>query len=199
MRRVLVSSICSILLCVTALMGVTWAWFTISIENEGNVIQIGKPEIKLTLDDVGLTSPVELLAGTHRLNIEHANEVDSLNKKSTLYVTLTIDGGATTVYTALREENSYATTITIIADTAYTLSWEASWLEPTNVGELADSTITLATEDSTQSSAENAAGSLENGGEEIAGDLEGETEPPESGEGETEPAGVTTGAEQSQE
>lgn len=38
--RVLVSSICSILLCMTCLAGTTWAWFAVSIENQGNVIQI---------------------------------------------------------------------------------------------------------------------------------------------------------------
>lgn len=39
-HRVLISSICSILLCMTCLAGTTWAWFTVSIENTGNVIEI---------------------------------------------------------------------------------------------------------------------------------------------------------------
>ena len=38
MRRVLISSICSILLCMTCLVSTTWAWFAISIENEQNEI-----------------------------------------------------------------------------------------------------------------------------------------------------------------
>ena len=39
--RVLISSICSMLLCMACLAGTTWAWFTVSIENTGNVIEIG--------------------------------------------------------------------------------------------------------------------------------------------------------------
>lgn len=39
-RRVLISSICSILLCMACLAGTTWAWFTVSIENTDNVIEI---------------------------------------------------------------------------------------------------------------------------------------------------------------
>lgn len=39
LRRVLVSSICSILLCMTCLVTTTWAWFTVSIETT-EVIEI---------------------------------------------------------------------------------------------------------------------------------------------------------------
>jgi len=38
--QVLISSVCSILLCMSCLAGTTWAWFTVSIENTDNVIQI---------------------------------------------------------------------------------------------------------------------------------------------------------------
>ena len=38
--KVLVSSICSILLCMACLVGTTWAWFSVSVENTGNEIQI---------------------------------------------------------------------------------------------------------------------------------------------------------------
>ena len=39
-HRVLISSICGILLCMACLAGTTWAWFTVSIENTDNVIEI---------------------------------------------------------------------------------------------------------------------------------------------------------------
>ncbi len=40
LRRVLISSICSILLCMTCPVSTTWAWFAVSIENTGNIIEI---------------------------------------------------------------------------------------------------------------------------------------------------------------
>ena len=47
MMRVLVSTICSILLCVTCLVSTTWAWYTVSLTSENNVIKTGtwSPEI----------------------------------------------------------------------------------------------------------------------------------------------------------
>ena len=39
-NKVLISAVCTILLCMTCLVSTTWAWFTVSIENTGNVIQI---------------------------------------------------------------------------------------------------------------------------------------------------------------
>ena len=38
--RVLVSSVCSMMLCLVCLVSTTWAWFTAGIENTGNVIEI---------------------------------------------------------------------------------------------------------------------------------------------------------------
>ena len=47
-HRVLISSICSILLCMSCLVSTTWAWFTVSIENQGNEIQIVEFEVSVT-------------------------------------------------------------------------------------------------------------------------------------------------------
>lgn len=38
--RVMLASLCSIFLCMTCLAGATWAWFTVSLENTGNVVEI---------------------------------------------------------------------------------------------------------------------------------------------------------------
>lgn len=42
LMRILISSVCSILLCMTCLVSTTWAWFTVSISSENNVIGIGQ-------------------------------------------------------------------------------------------------------------------------------------------------------------
>ena len=47
LRRVLVSSVCSILLCMSMLVGTTWAWFTVSVENTGNVIEIAQSSMSV--------------------------------------------------------------------------------------------------------------------------------------------------------
>ncbi|MBO5953166.1 MAG: hypothetical protein J6Q53_03480 [Oscillospiraceae bacterium] len=49
LTRVLLSSICGILLCMACLAGTTWAWFTVSIENTGNVIQLATVEKTVTI------------------------------------------------------------------------------------------------------------------------------------------------------
>ncbi len=129
LRRVLISSICSILLCMTCLVSTTWAWFMVSIENTGNVIQIGTPEVKLTVDGESFESGTELPFVGKEILIEHANELDDLQKNSTLYVTFSVDD-VVWGYVMLDSNNGYKTSITVEADEKYLLSWTASWFEP---------------------------------------------------------------------
>jgi len=116
--RVLLSSVCSILLCMTCLAGTTWAWFTVSVENTGNVIQIGTAQANAAIvsvdgeevpegvavfagaDDEETDAGMPLPAGTYVFKITHANDYDDLNAKSTLYVTLTATGTNTSEETA---------------------------------------------------------------------------------------------------
>jgi len=147
LRRVLISSICSILLCMTCLVSTTWAWFAVGIENTGNVIEIGTPGVVLKDGDTELNSDDQLGVGTHTIHIAHANDPDVFDKKSTLYVTLTIqtNGGSTTVYTTLDDGNSYSAVINIDNRTGpdCTLNWIVSWFAPVNAVALTDDTITL--------------------------------------------------------
>lgn len=48
-RMVLISMIASICLCMTCLVGTTWAWFAASIVTEGNAINIGELEVAVAL------------------------------------------------------------------------------------------------------------------------------------------------------
>ena len=147
LRKVLFSSICSILLCMTCLVSTTWAWFTVSIENTGNVIEIGTPGVVLKEGDTELNSEGLLAVGHHTIYITHANDSDYFDKKSTLYVTLTIqtDGGPTTVYTTLDDGNNYSAVINIdnCTESVCTITWMASWFAPVNAVALTDDTITL--------------------------------------------------------
>lgn len=154
--RVLVVSICSILLCMSCLVGTTWAWFAVSIENTGNEIWIGEPKINLTVGGSAYDAGTELYDPDISLRMVHANETDDFDKKSTLYVTLTIqsDGGTTTVYTTLDESNNYSSAINIKNNTekACSVRWEVSWFAPANAVALTDNTVTLEAEEPTEPS-----------------------------------------------
>lgn len=147
--RVLFSSVCSILLCMACLISTTWAWFAVSIENKENWIQIGTPEVKLTLDGQMLTTGTQLSAGEHRVSIEHANEPDGLRQKGVLYVTLTLDE-TTCAYTVLGGQNPFKTEITVTAEKPCGFSWTVSWLEPVNARLLTGDTVEITEEAPTQ-------------------------------------------------
>ena len=130
LRRVLISSICSILLCMTCLVSTTWAWFAVSIENTGNVIQIGTPEVKLTVNGNHFESGNKLQVKENTILIKHANELDDLQKKSTLYVTFSVNNEVRG-YVILDSSNGYESSITVKTDENYpSLSWTTSWFEP---------------------------------------------------------------------
>lgn len=126
LRKVLISSVCAALLCMTCLVGTTWAWFTVSIENTGNEIWIGEPQVSLTTE--------ELPDNVIEVSIVHASGLDDLEKKSTLYVTLTVRYGEqqTVVYTTLNDANKYAAVIQIQNNTGGNCSFDcaAAWNAP---------------------------------------------------------------------
>jgi hypothetical protein len=152
--KVLLSSVCSILLCMVCLVSTTWAWFTVSIENQGNEIKIAEPEVKLQVNGETFKSGNQLRSGEHKILIKHANELDDLQKKSTLYVTFYMDDetigyvklaeeDGLTAYTAANQDQRYSLELTFKVERAGKLSWEVSWLRPNNVKALTDSVITV--------------------------------------------------------
>lgn len=145
--RVLISSICSILLCMACLAGTTWAWFAVSIENKGNVIQIGTPEVTVTVNGDSFTSGSSLSASEHRVEISRTVNWDDLHQKMEFFVILTIQSeGDTAIYQIAVSESS---SVTIKTNGECKLSWEASWFAPASADEISDGVIAVATEDDT--------------------------------------------------
>lgn len=142
--RVLTISVCGILLCMSCLVGTTWAWFSVTIENTGNVIAIGEPGVHLTVDGNPFVSGSVLTDGSYAVSIEHGNQVDDLNTRKMLYVTMTIRSGAESrsVYTTLDHEKN----LTLDVTGECTLSWEVSWFAPNQAAELVEDVITVAGE-----------------------------------------------------
>lgn len=69
LRRVLISSICSILLCMTCLVSTTWAWFAVSIENKENTIQVAEWSLKVSITPA--TKLTETVDGTSSVQYEN--------------------------------------------------------------------------------------------------------------------------------
>ena len=139
--KVLISSVCSILLCMVCLISTTWAWFVVSIENEGDVIQIGNADANVTVN-----------GGT--VYIENSNFPDDFDKKATLYVTLIFNDEAAG-YVVLDAENGYKKTLEGSFDNSVKVSWIASWFPPQgqDIEELTGNKIPLA-EKNTESTTE---------------------------------------------
>lgn len=137
--KMLISSAFGILLCMVCLVGAAWAWFTVDIRNADNVIQIGTPEVTLTLDDAAFTSGTNLAPGSHTIQLTHSGDRDDFQQKSTLYVTLTLDGSS--VYTVLSAENLYARQLTLELDRSCTLTYSVSWFAPANALRLMGDTL----------------------------------------------------------
>ncbi len=164
--RVLLSSVCSILLCMTCLAGTTWAWFTVSVENTGNVIQIGTAKVNASIISIDGQEPasdatllvgadddedgggINLPAGEYVFEITHANDYDDLDTKSTLYVTLTASGvtadgedAYVCGYVVLDGDNEYEATVTIQAAESCSLSLGVSWFAPANADKLEENIL----------------------------------------------------------
>lgn len=64
-RRVLISSVCSILLSMTCLVGTTWAWYTASIQTPAITLQVAYHNVQLVDENnAPLQNPLTVEAGT---------------------------------------------------------------------------------------------------------------------------------------
>lgn len=154
LRRVLISSICSILLCMTCLVSTTWAWFAVSIVNTDNVIQIGTPEVTVTVGNESVTTGKNLSAGEYEITIKRSVNQDDLQKKMECVVVLTVqrNNEPLGIYKIVVSDSS---SVRIEVNCDFVLSWEASWFAPASADEISDGgAIMVTAEDSTDSSTE---------------------------------------------
>lgn len=111
--RVLISSICSILLCMACLVGTTWAWFTVDLENQGNEIQISKvtADIRIEGAEKLADGSFQMSAGIYTIDIQLEGDVakaDSLSRPlGDIYVVMTVthDGAADSYYCTFNRQN----------------------------------------------------------------------------------------------
>ena len=158
LRRVLISSICSILLCMTCLVSATWAWFTVSIENTGNVIEIAEVKETITIVDTTKT-PVSATDGVYNLpqgsyeicvQLENnATDTDDLNKntKIPVYVLMSVTCAGKEddpqYYCFLFDNGLKEAKQTLqINCTSAALRFSVSWMEPSAI-KIDDTSITI--------------------------------------------------------
>ena len=158
--RALALSICSILLCMVCLAGTTWAWFSVSIENTGNVIELAtEPKVSITINQTMAKSAKELLPGNNSVVVTHAGKTDDIAQKSTVYVTFLLDQEVLG-YVMLNSQNSYSANVFIEIQGSNdkdnqtkrsTLSWVVSWAKPEDLPLLGGAlTVTLDEEETKQ-------------------------------------------------
>ena len=153
--RVLISSVCSILLCMACLIGTTWAWFTVSIENEGNEIQIAEviPSVVIKVGDTPV-SPVDgaytLEAGTYEVTIRldnNATGADDLNKtqRNVVYVVISViqDSTSNNYYLAFTKAEETKLHELQITGSAAEIRFSASWIEPASATPIGSEAIVI--------------------------------------------------------
>lgn len=133
--KVLLSSIGSILLCMACLFGTTWAWFTVTVENTENVIQIATVATDVTVTKDGQVvgsenGKYQLSAGTYDISILLRS--DRTESASTVYVVVTVgEGEQAQYYYAAFENGSTSIERQLGIDQDGTaVSFQVSWVKP---------------------------------------------------------------------
>lgn len=136
LRRVLVSSICGILLCMSCLAGTTWAWYTVEIENRGNEIQIAT--VTADVDVLEASNAVQLDDGgnytfeTGTYTVQINLESDATEAKNPVYVVISVSSGEENAYYYLTFENGNkaAEQILQVGADGSTVRFSVSWVRP---------------------------------------------------------------------
>lgn len=156
LRRVLSSSLLSILLCMCCLISSTWAWFTVSIENYGNEIQIAslEPEIEIKASDNTVINPGEdgsyqfTSNGKYSLNISLKGDFTNSSFgeiKNPVYLIITTQCGETENtegYIVFSDKRNIVFTRDIVVNVIpASISFSLQWTAPDEVIELIEGEI----------------------------------------------------------
>ena len=141
LRRVLISSVCSILLCMICLVGTTWAWFTVSVENTGNVIEIAAVTADASITPSENTeAPIQnddgsylLVNGKYTISVvvdDNADTLDAFGNKHPVYVAIVISDDC---YYFQFGGSETKTVLLTVHESPVKLSFgSASWVKPEN-------------------------------------------------------------------
>jgi hypothetical protein len=157
--KVLLSTVCSILLCIVCLVSTTWAWFTLEIENTGNEITIAKvtPSIQILLEGSELSHNGEnvytLNEDTYSVVLQLNNEAtgpDDLNQNcGKAYVLMLVSHSDKLhsyyfTFDKAMDAQKHASQLQILGGTA-TVSFYVSWVAPASAEAVGRETIVIGT------------------------------------------------------
>lgn len=129
--RVLLSSICGILLCMTCLASTTWAWFAVSVENRGNEIRIASISAKADIDGaVPADGNYSLGPGTYNVCITLESDLEE--PKSPVYVVMSAKHSGEQKHYCFTFENGNKemTCVLGVSGEAATVGFSVSWVRP---------------------------------------------------------------------
>ncbi len=141
--KVLISSICSILLCMACLVSTTWAWFSVSIENTDNKIIIAtvNPRVKIKQNNLDTVEPsngsYELKAGNYFVEVElenDATESDAFGARTgPVYLVMPViraDNTEESYFIKIENGCDSITRELMIGDESVNISFSVSWVQP---------------------------------------------------------------------
>lgn len=145
-RKVLLSSICSILLCVVCLCNTTWAWFVADIENSGNEIQLANVSADVTVSQAG-TQMGETADGSYSLTPNSYTVDIQVNSEanSPVYLVMSVTQNDTSLCYAVpfaKGTSSQARQLTV-QGTQAAVSFSTSWIKPDGAQDFPDGELTV--------------------------------------------------------
>lgn len=167
LHRVLLSSICSILLCMACLVSTTWAWFTVSIENTDNVIGIANVtmNVKITNNDSEIEKNID---GSYKLEEDVYSVTIGLNndasdsdafgeRKRPVYVIMSVLWGseAKSYYTVFEDDSEEKCKTLTVSSGSAAVSFSVSWIKPEGSAVPIDADTTVVIGEATSESAVN--------------------------------------------
>ena len=160
--KVLLSTVCSILLCMVCLVSTTWAWFTAEIQNNNNEITIAKvTPIPQILKEGSMVLPsgenvYTLSEGAYSVVLQLDNKAtgqDGLNRTRGKVHVLMLVSHSDTLYSyyftfdGTPGQQLSLDTLQIASSTA-TVSFCVSWVEPASAQEVGNQGIVIGPTDS---------------------------------------------------
>ena len=206
LRRVLISSVCSILLCMSCLVGTTWAWFTVSVESKENEIQMATISVDVTITQgeniIGQSNDgnYSLNKGQYTMHFKLNN--NATEAKAPVYLVISVVGSdePASHYCAVFAQGTNGAekvlSLGIPSDSSQ-VSFSVSWVRPVSANLLADETAMIGElpPEPTEPPTEETTEAEESAEPEASEEEEGSTESEESAEPEdtttTEPTTVT--------
>lgn len=144
--KVLLSTVCGVLLCMACLAGTTWAWFVVGIENAGNEIQIATVNADLTLSKDGVMLGENADGGYNLDAYSYALDIRLYNEaKSPVYMVISVSQNGTERYYSIpfASGTTEMTKQLQIVNGPAAVSFSRSWFEPDGAVALETDTLVI--------------------------------------------------------